>query len=288
MPASPSASITGAGVLVLLDDHRDVARLERLCRRTSRRWPAGRRCRRPGRRDVRRRSSIGIRFECRCGRTSLGAPPAAGTDRRPARPRAATRRGAPRRRARRSAGHRVRRRAAPPAGARPARRRCASWCRASLPPAVSAALQIGDDVAAAERVDRLLRIADQDQRGAAAERAVDHLPLHGVGVLELVDHHDRPPLMHPQLRRRVVGCERVGQPGEQVVVAQDAEPPLAGVHLGKNIFREADAHRGARVRGRARAAAAPSPGCLTTSRASLSASARLNTGSSRSCPKWRR
>ena len=60
--------------------------------------------------------------------------------------------------------------------------------------------QIGDDVAAAERVDRLLRVADQDQRGAAAEGAVDHLPLHGIGVLELVDHHDRPALMHARTR----------------------------------------------------------------------------------------
>ena len=62
-------------------------------------------------------------------------------------------------------------------------------------------LEVGDDVAAAKRVDGLLRVADQDQRGAIGERAVDHLPLHGVGVLELIDHHDRPPLMHPQLGR---------------------------------------------------------------------------------------
>ena len=120
--------------------------------------------------------------------------------------------------------------------------------RVCLSPAVSAALQIGDDVAAAERVDRLLRVADQDQRGAVAERAVDHLPLHRVGVLELVDHHDRPALMHPQLGRGVVGVQRVGQPGEQVVVAEDAPPPLAGFQFGQNVFREVDADRGAGVR----------------------------------------
>ena len=61
--------------------------------------------------------------------------------------------------------------------------------------------QIRDDVPAAERVDGLLGIADQDQRRPAGEGAIDHLPLHRVGVLELVDHHDRPPLMHPHLGR---------------------------------------------------------------------------------------
>ena len=53
--------------------------------------------------------------------------------------------------------------------------------------------------------------------------------------------------MHPHLGRRVVGVQRVGQAAEQVVVAEDAAPPLADVQLGQNIFREADAHRGARV-----------------------------------------
>ena len=56
--------------------------------------------------------------------------------------------------------------------------------------------QISDDVAAAERVDRLLGIPDQDQRRSTAKGTVEHLPLHRVGVLELVDHHHRPALMH--------------------------------------------------------------------------------------------
>ncbi len=108
-------------------------------------------------------------------------------------------------------------------------------------------LEIGDDVSAAERVDGLLRIPDEDQRRAARECTIDHLPLHGVGVLEFVDHDDRPPLMHLQLRRRVVSCERIGKPGEQVVVAKDPPLPFTGVHLSKNTFREADAYRGTRV-----------------------------------------
>ena len=200
-----------------------------------------------------RRSSIGIGSGPACGGTCLGARPAAGTARRDGAPvQPVTLCGAPRPRARRSAGRRA---AAPRSTAcrrsHQRRRRCASWCRASSArPRLSAALQIGDDVAAAERVDRLLRVADQDQRGAAGERAVDHLPLHRVGVLELVDHHDRPAPMHPQLGRRVVGVQRVGQPGEQVVVAEDAALPLADLQLGQNVFREVDAHRGARVRGR--------------------------------------
>jgi hypothetical protein len=73
-------------------------------------------------------------------------------------------------------------------------------------------LQIGDDVAAAERIDGLLGVADQNQRGALGERAVDDLPLHRVGVLELVDHHDRPTAMHADLSGRVVGVQCCGQP----------------------------------------------------------------------------
>ncbi len=51
--------------------------------------------------------------------------------------------------------------------------------------------EVGVDVGAAEGVDRLLGVADEDQRdAAAAERAAHDVPLHGVGVLELVDEHD--------------------------------------------------------------------------------------------------
>ena len=79
-------------------------------------------------------------------------------------------------------------------------------------------LQVGDDVAAAERVDGLLGIADQDHRRVAAERPVDDLPLHRVGVLELVDHHDRPALPHPVPGRRVrrsQGLWRAGSAGRR-------------------------------------------------------------------------
>ncbi len=51
-------------------------------------------------------------------------------------------------------------------------------------------LQVADDVGAAEGVDRLLRVADQHQRGVAVEGEPQDVPLHRVGVLELVDQHD--------------------------------------------------------------------------------------------------
>ena len=77
----------------------------------------------------------------------------------------------------------------------------------------AAGLQVGDDVAAAEGVDRLLGVADQHHRGVAGEGAVEHLPLHRVGVLELVDQHEAPALAHPRAGRGVVVEQRVGEPG---------------------------------------------------------------------------
>ena len=44
-------------------------------------------------------------------------------------------------------------------------------------------------IGAAESVDCLLRIADEDQALVAEERRLQHRPLRGVGVLELVDEH---------------------------------------------------------------------------------------------------
>ena len=63
--------------------------------------------------------------------------------------------------------------------------------------------QVGVDVAAAEGVDRLLGVADQDHRGVPGERPLQDLPLHRVGVLEFVDQHDRPARPHPVAGRRI-------------------------------------------------------------------------------------
>ena len=78
-------------------------------------------------------------------------------------------------------------------------------------PACLAASQVGVDVGAAEGVDRLLGIADEDERHAAlAERAAHDVPLDRVGVLELVDEHDAVALAQA-LRRGVAAraLERV-------------------------------------------------------------------------------
>ena len=125
--------------------------------------------------------------------------------------------------------------------------------------AVSDGLEVGEDVAAAEGVDRLLRVADQHHRGLAGERPVEHLPLHRVGVLELVDEHDPPALAHPLPGRGVVVLEGVGEPGQQVVVRQDAEAALAPVDLGAHLLGEGvplvgGCARRRRRRGRARPA----------------------------------
>ena len=44
-------------------------------------------------------------------------------------------------------------------------------------------------IGTAESVDRLLRIADEDQTLLTEERRLQHRPLRGVGVLELIDEH---------------------------------------------------------------------------------------------------
>jgi hypothetical protein len=92
-------------------------------------------------------------------------------------------------------------------------------------------LEVRRDVTAAEGVDRLLRVADQHHRGVPGEGTVEHLPLHRVGVLELVDEHDRPPVAHAGTGRRRRVLERVGELAEEVVVREDAEPTLAPLHL---------------------------------------------------------
>jgi len=62
-------------------------------------------------------------------------------------------------------------------------------------------LEVGVHVCATARVDRLLRVGDKDEGRAVngtAEQPREDLPLHRVGVLELVDERD------PDLRRKLV------------------------------------------------------------------------------------
>ena len=129
------------------------------------------------------------------------------------------------RRVRRCAGRRGPHRAARPGAARPGRRRCASWCRGWPGRGGRRGREVGDDVAAAERVDRLLGVADQHHRGVTGEGAVEHLPLLGVGVLELVDQHDPPALAHPLAGRCVVARRvrrRAGRGGRRTTGSRGA------------------------------------------------------------------
>ena len=53
--------------------------------------------------------------------------------------------------------------------------------------------------------------------------------------------------MHPHPGGRVLAVQRGGQPTEQIVVAEDRSSPLACVHLGQNVIREANADCGPRA-----------------------------------------
>ena len=111
--------------------------------------------------------------------------------------------------------------------------------------------QVGDHVGAAERVDGLLRVADQHQGAVAVERALQDLPLHRVGVLELVDEHDL--VAAADAGARVlpglgVG-ERVAQVDEQVVVVHHPHGALALGHGVTGALGEAVADCRLRVGG---------------------------------------
>ena len=100
--------------------------------------------------------------------------------------------------------------------------------------------EVGLHVRAAEGVDRLLRISDQHERGGAVEGETQDVPLHRVGVLELVDEHHPVAAAQPRL-----GCrtgrgvrERHLESGQQVVVPQDAAHPLAPIDLVAHGPRE--------------------------------------------------
>ena len=64
------------------------------------------------------------------------------------------------------------------------------------------------DLGAAERVDRLVGVADDDEVAAAAGEELEQLLLGGVGVLVLVDEHDRPGLAF-FFEELLVGAEEV-------------------------------------------------------------------------------
>ena len=105
-------------------------------------------------------------------------------------------------------------------------------------------LQVGIHVGAAEGVDRLLGVGDQDQRRLAAPKGhpQDH-PLVGIGVLELVDEHD--PKSAPQLCGRgcaAVGLQRRLEADHKVIEGHHPQTPFAVLELFAGTRGQAAAH----------------------------------------------
>ena len=101
-----------------------------------------------------------------------------------------------------------------------------------------AGLQIGEDVSAPEGIDGLFGVTDQHQGGVATEGPVDHLPLHWVGVLKLVDQHDFPTLAHALGSASPAITQGVGELRQQVVEAQDPKLAFAAFHLSPDRLCE--------------------------------------------------
>ena len=121
--------------------------------------------------------------------------------------------------------------------------------------------EVGVHVAAAEAVDRLLRVADQEQRRrgrrsirlragiARTEHAPEDRPLPRIGVLELVDQRDRvlrAQAGHERIAMRPV--ERIGHAVDEVVEglqpAHVLELRQAPAGLGAQAVQQADAASG--------------------------------------------
>ncbi len=106
-------------------------------------------------------------------------------------------------------------------------------------------VEVGVHVGSAEGVDRLLGVADQHEGRVAglAEGAVHDVPLHRVGVLELVDQDDVVALPQTGAGHRAAHVVEQGaaQPEQDVVVRHDLERLLATLHLLAHGFRETPA-----------------------------------------------
>ena len=218
-PAPIRASRIASPRLVLADQHRDVRRSERSS--VSRIAGVEPESRTGGqqRRDV--GDDVGLDGVADLGDTGGlaglrdAAPPGAGAARR--RPSPSSRRcGCALRTSRTTI--RGSPSAAPHASAAGARRPAPASLRqlvSSVAPCVGLLhrAQIAEHVRAAERVDRLLRVADQDQRHVPVERSPQDVPLDRVGVLELVDEHDAEALPEPFARRARRAPDRPGRRG---------------------------------------------------------------------------
>ncbi len=114
-------------------------------------------------------------------------------------------------------------------------------CERGLGRRLLGGIEVGEDVGAAEGVDGLLRIADEDERGAARPEGPPHdVPLHRIGVLELVDEDDLVAFLEPPAGDRAahrIG-EGVAKADQHVVVGQDLREALAPVDLGADGLRQ--------------------------------------------------
>ena len=112
-------------------------------------------------------------------------------------------------------------------------------------------VQIGDDVAAAERIDRLLR----DRRsGSPCECPLNarSITCHCTGSVSWNSSTmtiDQRRCMRARAGESAASSA-FGEPGQQVVVVQDAELALALLQLRAHGFREVDPNRGLETRRR--------------------------------------
>ena len=115
--------------------------------------------------------------------------------------------------------------------------------------AIFAAVQIGVDVGAAERVDRLLGVGDEHERHALPAANARSRICHWIGSVSW-NSSTSTTSNRERSRSRAAGplgpCERVVQPREQIVVGHDRQPPLALLELIAHGPGQAVAHgRGA-------------------------------------------
>ena len=111
-------------------------------------------------------------------------------------------------------------------------------------------LEVGVHVRAAERVDRLLGVGDQDEGRivtGTSEQSREDLPLHRVGVLELVDERDAETAAQSGKGVRALD-QRVTEPGQHVVERERASNTSPPMDLRDSAVEEATQSSGGRRR----------------------------------------
>ena len=144
------------------------------------------------------------------------------------------------------------------------------------------------DVSAAEPVDRLLRVADQDQRGVPAERA-SRSPATAPGRCPGTRRPCTTTSAAASVRGPVslVGHQGFGQPIEQVVVAEDAFTTFTAIHFVEDILANRS-RTAATESGSGPRAAAGRMGRRRPRLAIVNASLRVSAGAASCCPKCAR